>query len=113
MSENLETGEVPTGNVIVIVAKTALFSAGQLHITAGAKYALQKANTSFFSLLDRHLKGDWGDLDRGDKKMNDAAVKSGDDRIFSAYILAATGETIWIITEADRSVTTALLPDEY
>ncbi len=60
--------------------------------------------------LIRHGAGDWGDLDPEDKQANDAAVING-DRILSAY---QVGEhKFWIITEADRSVTTVLLPSEY
>lgn len=64
----------------------------------------------------RYLKKDWGDLCDDDKKMNDDAVKSGDDRILASYkIKTATDETkkIYIITEWDRSVTTILFADEY
>lgn len=112
MSDTPEPGEIP-GGVLVIVAETALFPAGRLLTTPGAEAALQAANQSLLELLARHLGGDWGDLDRDDRRMNDAALRSGEDRIFSAYTLPATSQTVWIITEADRSVTTALLPDEY
>jgi len=60
--------------------------------------------------LQRHQKGDWGDLCEEDKEINDLGVEDG-DRILSSY---KKGDiTIWIITEWDRSVTTALLPSEY
>ena len=62
------------------------------------------------SCLERHASRDWGDLDAEDKRANDAAVKHG-GRVLSAYTLR--GDKIWIITEADRSVTTILTPDEY
>jgi hypothetical protein len=61
-------------------------------------------------LLDRHMRGDWGEVDPDDWRTNDAAAK-GDDRVLSIYNVA--GETLWIITEADRSVTTILFPSEY
>jgi hypothetical protein len=62
------------------------------------------------ALLSRHVRGDWGDLDEQDKKENEFSVEKG-FRILSTY---GTGMTkLWIITEADRSVTTLLLPDEY
>jgi hypothetical protein len=67
------------------------------------------------SFLTRHHRGDWGEMDAGDWQRNDQAVKEG-TRIFSAYTMV-TGdgqkERIWIITEADRSCTTILRPDEY
>lgn len=62
------------------------------------------------SCLDRHAKQDWGDVDAEDKKTNDNAVKYG-GRVLSAYELR--GDRLWIITEADRSVTTLMTPDEY
>ena len=99
MSDNFDNSETPTGDVVIIVAKAALFSAGQLHITTGAQDALRRANTSFAALLKRHLYGDWGDLDKDDKKMNDAAVKSGEDRVFSAYKLPQTHQTVWVIID--------------
>ena len=62
--------------------------------------------------LYRHLRGDWGDLDDGDRRLNDAALQSGEDRLFSSYQVAPDLK-LWIITEWDRSVTTLLLPSEY
>jgi hypothetical protein len=61
--------------------------------------------------LRRHVGGDWGDLGAEDWKANDEAVTSG-GRLLSAYVVGA-GEQLWIITEADRSSTTILLPEEY
>ncbi len=58
----------------------------------------------------RHVTGDWGDLCDEDKAMNDEAVELG-NRILSAY--DTPNGKLWIITEADRSVTTFLLPSEY
>ncbi len=61
--------------------------------------------------LQRHVTGDWGELDADDKKANDEALQTG-ERLLSAY-LTATGTKFWIITESDRSVTTILLPEDY
>jgi len=61
--------------------------------------------------LQRHVVGDWGELDEEDKKANDQALQNG-ERLLSAY-QSATGTKFWIITEADRSVTTVLLPEDY
>lgn len=66
-------------------------------------------------LMARHARGDWGDLCEEDKAANEDALKTG-ARIFSAYkVRGHNGKTvkIWVITEADRSATTALLPEEY
>ena len=62
-------------------------------------------------LIARHAAGDWGELDSHDCDENDTALKHG-RRLFSAYT-TCTGLKIWVITEADRSCTTALLPDDY
>jgi len=61
--------------------------------------------------LNRHVKGDWGDVDDEDKQSNDQALKQG-TRLLSAYEAKGLPK-IWIITEADRSATTILFPDEY
>ena len=62
--------------------------------------------------LNRYQRCDWGDICEADKKMNDLAVRNGDDRILASYHFPA-GEKIWIITEWDHSVTTILFPEEY
>ena len=61
-------------------------------------------------LLYRHSTGDWGDLCSDDKDLNNQALVSG-GRLFSSYM--TTKGKVWVITEADGSVTTVLLPDEY
>lgn len=94
-----------------MTAPTTLFSFGQVLSTPGALEALEEASTSPISLLLRHGRGDWGELDSEDKRLNDQAVREG-SRILSAYILQ-TGIKVWIITEWDRSATTLLLPSEY
>lgn len=99
-------------DTIVIAVIPTRFELGRVLTTPGAESAMSEAGISYASLLSRHAAGDWGDLDEDDKRANDAALASGEDRIFSAYVLPS-GETVWIITEADRSATTALLPDEY
>lgn len=87
------------------------FNLGRLVATPGALEALKAAHTAAIVLVARHATGDWGDLCDEDKQENEFAVKNG-ERILSAYNLP-TGKRIWIITEADRSATTLLLPDEY
>ncbi len=63
------------------------------------------------SSLTRHQRGDWGDLTDEDKQENELSLKAG-YRLLSAYQSERLPK-IWIITEADRSVTTILFPDEY
>ena len=88
-----------------------LFSLGQLVGTPGVIEALAQAEQEPLEFLARHVTGDWGELDDEDKAQNDFSVKNN-LRILSAYTLQ-TGERIWLITEADRSATTILLPSEY
>lgn len=91
---------------------TTYFSIGQAVATPGVLAALEGATPNeLMEALKRHMSGDWGDVDDEDKASNDAAVKDG-NRLLSAYRLS-TGVKFWIITEADRSVTTFLLPEEY
>jgi len=95
----------------VEIPNLILFKLGQLLVTPGALDALQVSGQSPWVFLTRHLAGDWGDLDAEDKALNDQAVQDG-SRILSAYI--TSNETkVWVITEADRTATTILLPDEY
>ena len=63
--------------------------------------------------LIKHLSCDWGDICKEDKELNDIALKTGKDRLFSAYIRSFTKEKIWIITEHDGSRTTILFPSDY
>jgi len=88
-----------------------LFPIGELVATPGALTALLRARQSPLELLERHLSGDWGDLCPEDVAENKLALANG-LRLLSSYTTAA-GDKIWVITEADRSVTTFLLPDEY
>lgn len=91
--------------------QNAKFKLGQVVSTPGAIQALQQSNETAWNYLVRHLSCDYGEICQEDKEANDEAVKDG-SRILSAYMLK-NGEKIWVITEADRSVTTILLPDEY
>lgn len=88
-----------------------MFILGQLVATPGALEALERNHQVPSDFLERHLNHDWGDLDDDDKRENDYSVLHG-FRILSAYTLK-DGTRVWIITEADRSVTTILLPSEY
>jgi len=105
------------------------FPLGQLFATPGAlgllaeirdaekPYSVRAAANSkepaalVMPYVQRHSAGDWGDVSTNDWKANDEALASG-ERLFSAYEIGG-GKRLWIITEADRSSTTVLLPDEY
>ena len=85
------------------------FSFGRIVITPGAASVLKRpAQTR--ELLARHISGDWGDVPPEDAAENERSVKEG-CRILSAYKVNRT--RLWVLTEADRSVTTILLPSEY
>lgn len=86
------------------------FKLGHVVSTPGALEAMKGENAMAY--LTRHAHGDWGVVSDGDKRLNDRALKDG-TRLFSAYVLRDGVTRIWIITEADRSATTFLLPDEY
>ena len=91
-----------------VAACTAPVLLGQLVITANA--SLRLSTEEVLTALRRHASGDWGDLCPEDAIANDEALHQG-GRLLSAY-----GESefrFWIITEADRSVTTVLLPEDY
>ena len=96
-----------------------LFSLGTVYVTPGALEELGGKPLFAVDMLTRHHKGDWGVVDGEDKETNDKAIKYG-NRILSAYPIDKDkpckgwgDNTIWVITEADRSVTTILLPSEY
>ncbi len=86
-----------------------LFELGRIVATPGALEVLAPEEPPV--LLFRHVSGDWGNVDAHDRRANNRALKDG-TRLLSAYVLAG-GERVWIITEADRSATTILLPSEY
>ena len=87
------------------------FPLGRIVSTPGALRALEASGESPFDFLYRHASGDWGELDEEDKRENELSLTQG-FRLLSAYRLRSD-ERLWIITEADRSVTTILLPEEY
>lgn len=91
------------------------FELGRVFATPGALRALEDARITFLPYLRRHSLGDWGDVSAEDARLNDADVDQG-GRLLSAYKLPGqVGDRarLWIITEADRSATTILLPEEY
>lgn len=88
-----------------------LFELGNIVATPAAYRALQLAQTDPLHLLRRHVTGDWQSLDPADQQANRDAI-GRELRILSSYQLA-DGVKVWVITEADRSSTCILLPDEY
>jgi len=89
----------------------AVFNPGNIAATKGfmdkcpPKYAL--------AALAMHLVGKWGTVCPEDAELNDIALKDGNARLLSKYPLPDDPGDFWIITEADRSATTFLLPSEY
>ena len=90
---------------------TPKFLLGQLVATPGALDALAESGQSPSDFLSRHVRGDWGEVCEEDKRLNDEALVHG-ERVLSVY-RTLRGVRIWIITEADRSSTCILLPEEY
>jgi len=92
----------------------SLFNIGQLCMTAGVDNRMtqeEEFETFVLECIKKHAIGDWGLLDDHDKKENELSLKEG-FRLLSSYKYK-NGTKIWIITEADRSSTTILFPDEY
>ena len=98
-----------------LTKQAASLTLGQTVVTRGVNEKMQD-DPSFrvfvHNSIRRHARGDWGEVKGQDKRMNDDALKTGEDRILSVYI-SPDDTKIWIITEWDRSVTTVLFPDEY
>jgi hypothetical protein len=94
--------------------RAATLQLGRLVQTRGVDHKARESDLFQREVMDalkKYKRGDWGKTDRQDAKMNDAALKSGDDRILAVY---PTSEgDIWIITEWNRSATTILFPHEY
>ena len=98
-----------------------LFSLGHIVMTANLQRTLEERDSDgngagkgmeeLRGLFDRHVSGDWGDLVDEDWQLNQQALETG-GRLFSVYT-TAKGVKLYIITEADRSITTALLPEDY
>ena len=89
-----------------------MFELGRIVATMGASLTVRHEDIQI--ALARHHSGDWGDLCEEDVKTNNEAVSN---RVYPSQILSSykdrNGVKFWIITEADRSVTTVLLPSEY
>ena len=93
------------------LATVRRFALGQTFITPGAEEAIQIAGQTEIEFLRRHMSCDWSELSEDDIQENELSLKEG-FRLLSAY-QTGKGQKLWIITEADRSATTILLPSEY
>jgi hypothetical protein len=87
------------------------FVLGKVVATPGALSVLEAARQPPLELLRKHVSGDWGVVCADTAALNDQALLDG-ERVHSAYVLA-TKITVWVITEADRSSTCIMLPEEY
>ena len=89
---------------------TAPLRLGKVMATPGALKLFMEAGGNPFEYLARHATGDWGQLCAFDRRQNEIALREG-YRVLSVYPIGT--ERVWVITEADRSITTILLPEEY
>ena len=89
----------------------SLFPLGQVVATSGALAAIEKSGQQTGEFLVRRVSGDWGDIPPEEIKENELSLQHG-FRFLSAYSTSA-GDKLWVITEADRSSTCILLPEEY
>ena len=89
-----------------------LFPLGRVVATPWALSALDEASVAPLALLRRHAAGDWGEIPACDAKENERSLKHG-WRVLSSYPLKEDNRKVWIITEADRTSTCLLLPEEY
>lgn len=87
-----------------------LFPMGQVVATPAVADHFAAHGVSPLDYLSRHVRGDWGDVQPEDAAANQASIERG-TRILSSYTVAS--DTVWVITEADRSYTTLLFPSEY
>lgn len=92
-------------------APALLFPLGTVRATPAARHALAEASENPVQYLARHATGDWGEVSAEDGAANDRALHTG-GRLQSEYRLRA-GVRLWVLTEADRSATTLLLPSDY
>ena len=97
-------------NIKSLPHKLHLFALGQIASTPRVLAHFLQNQVSPWHYLERHVTGDFGELDESDKAENRLSIQEG-FRILSSYLIA--GEKVWVITEADRSVTTFLFPSEY
>lgn len=87
------------------------FELGRIAVTPGVLMVLQETGQEPTEFLARHQAGDWGEVSEEDRRENELSLREG-FRLLSVY-RTAKGVKLWVITEADRSATTILLPEEY
>lgn len=110
MNMDNATPEPGTATCRLVQTPVPLFRLGQIVATRGVLKHLEHHGIQADPYVRRHVCGDWGSVPPDDALANGRAVKHG-ARILSSYEIA--GQRVWIITEADRSVTTLLFPSEY
>lgn len=111
MTDSGHAAACPNDSSRAATSGTRLLPLGQVLATLGAVELLSSLKLAPLRFLLRHMAGDWGDICEEDRQANaEALVHSA--RVMSVYTLGAT-QRLWIITEADRSTTTLLLPEEY
>jgi hypothetical protein len=96
---------------MIATLKKITLPLGRVVATPEALASIEQSGQSPSEFLDRHIKGDWGEVCGDDWATNDQALVDG-DRILSAYTTKG-GTKVWVITEWDRSSTCVLLPGEY
>jgi hypothetical protein len=96
---------------MIATPKPKIVPLGKIVATPSALEVIEDSGQFSLDFIKRHQKGDWGEISSEDWELNDLALECG-DRLLSCYT-TKSGNRIWIITEADRSVTTLLLPEEY
>lgn len=99
---------------MVILSVPPLFATGPVYLTQGTHLLYLDDRLDVVTLLERHVTGDWREMSLEDQQTNREAITEG-LRVFSAFALEGCVESdkVWVITEADRSATTILLPSEY
>lgn len=95
----------------MVTERKPLFPLGQIVATPGALEALEQTGQTPLEFIARHVRGDWGDVCEEDAEANQQALQDG-SRILSSY-RTKLDEKLWIITEADRSSSCVLKPNEY
>jgi hypothetical protein len=89
-----------------------LFKLGLVVATPNALELLAETGTDPAELLGRHQSGDWGEVPPEDAKENELSLREG-FRILSSYPVGEDGSKVWLLTEADRTSTCILLPEDY
>jgi hypothetical protein len=84
-----------------------------VRITPGVMGALKAAGTFGTEFVARHQRGDWGEVDEEDRLQNERGLDGERVSLLSVFTLPRTGQTLWVVTDPDRSHTTMLLPEEY